>query len=208
MPIQIMCPACRRPLRVPDDMIGQLVKCPSCLSEFSASTEMPTPQLEPAFRAAAMTPPPVRLPPRPEPLTFEDEWEDDFNLLRRGIDRETAREDVFYPAVGLTVTGFAGLILGMLFLGLGMNRLSEARGPNDETNAYGMLVQALFSAGMGLLILLGGVWMMKLKRYSLVVAVSVIALLPCFSPCCLIGLPVGVWSLAVLTRGEVRRAFS
>ena len=57
MPIQITCPACRQTLRVPDELIGQMVKCPSCLSEFAASLEPQTVQLDPGIRPAELGPP-------------------------------------------------------------------------------------------------------------------------------------------------------
>lgn len=207
MPIQVTCPACRRSLRVPDDLIGQLVKCPNCLTEFSASVETQTPSLDPAYRAVEHAPPPVRLPPPPE-RDEDDDWDDDFDLLRRGVDREAARNEVFYPAIALITTGIVGLLLGVLFIGFGLLAFEEARGPDDEANAIGMLVQAPFSVGLGIVVLLGGIWMMKLKRHGLAIAASVIALMPCVSPCCVIGLPAGIWAMVVLTKTDVKRAFS
>jgi len=37
MPIQVSCPSCRRPLRVPDDLLGTTVKCPGCEEIFQAA---------------------------------------------------------------------------------------------------------------------------------------------------------------------------
>ena len=37
MPIQIACPTCQRQLRVPDNLIGEMVKCPSCQNTFTAT---------------------------------------------------------------------------------------------------------------------------------------------------------------------------
>ena len=54
---------------------------------------------------------------------------------------------------------------------------------------------------------LGGLKMKSLESYSLVMTVSVIAMIPCFSPCCLIGLPIGIWALVVLSKPEVKSAF-
>lgn len=47
MPIQISCPSCRRQLRVPDNLVGQMVKCPSCQNTFVAAVEEPPEPLEP-----------------------------------------------------------------------------------------------------------------------------------------------------------------
>jgi hypothetical protein len=51
--------------------------------------------------------------------------------------------------------------------------------------------------------------MLKLQNHSLAMAASVIAAipLPCVSPCCLIGLPIGIWAIVVLMKPEVKSAF-
>jgi hypothetical protein len=30
---------------------------------------------------------------------------------------------------------------------------------------------------------------------------------PCISPCCLVGLPIGIWALVVLNKPEVKSSF-
>ena len=42
----IPCPSCRRELRVPDQLIGKLVKCPACATTFTASASEPSPPVE------------------------------------------------------------------------------------------------------------------------------------------------------------------
>src|SRR6516165_3075816 len=37
----IACPSCQRPLRVPDDLLGTMVKCPACSHNFPAPAEEP-----------------------------------------------------------------------------------------------------------------------------------------------------------------------
>jgi len=39
------------------------------------------------------------------------------------------------------------------------------------------------------------------------VAASIIAMIPCVSPCCCLGLPFGIWALVVLARPAVKSAF-
>ena len=36
---------------------------------------------------------------------------------------------------------------------------------------------------------------------------AVVALLPCVSPCCLVGLPIGIWALTTMNKPEVKDAF-
>jgi LSD1 subclass zinc finger protein len=72
MPDVIDCPSCRRKLRRPEGVAGQLVRCPAC-----AATFLPTPPAEsPPVDAEVVEPPPER--PRPlggrEPvLSLDDE---------------------------------------------------------------------------------------------------------------------------------------
>jgi hypothetical protein len=42
---------------------------------------------------------------------------------------------------------------------------------------------------------------------SWAMASSILALAPCVSPCCVVGLPIGIWSLVVLSQPEVKSAF-
>lgn len=62
MPIVIDCPSCERKLRVPDDLMGQKVKCPTCGTTFDAaprSAATPEPVLAPSSASAPLTPAPV-----------------------------------------------------------------------------------------------------------------------------------------------------
>jgi len=49
--------------------------------------------------------------------------------------------------------------------------------------------------------------MKKLENYGLAMTASILAMIPCLSPCCLIGLPIGIWAVVVLSKPEVKSAF-
>src|SRR5262245_44196076 len=115
MPIQVTCPACGRTLRVPDNLLGQRVKCPSCFEQFAAASgpTPPPPPTEPspptrpdsyreseAFRqarAAAADQPADRggygladephRPPRPPRPEDDDYDDDDYDRPRRRFRR-------------------------------------------------------------------------------------------------------------------------
>ena len=53
----------------------------------------------------------------------------------------------------------------------------------------------------------GGVSMMKKTAYGLSMAATILAMLNLGNCCCVIGVPVGLWSLNVLCRREVKDAF-
>jgi hypothetical protein len=67
------------------------------------------------------------------------------------------------------------------------------------------------SAAVGLLIagliIYASMEMKKLRQWGLALAASILAMVPCISPCCIIGLPMGIWSLVILMRDDVKSAF-
>jgi len=53
----------------------------------------------------------------------------------------------------------------------------------------------------------GGISMMNVQRYGLAMTAAILTMLPITSPCCLIGLPAGIWAIVTLTRPGVSDAF-
>ena len=49
--------------------------------------------------------------------------------------------------------------------------------------------------------------MKKQEHWELCLAASIVGMVPCVSPCCFLGLPMGIWSLVVLLKPEVKTAF-
>jgi hypothetical protein len=69
------------------------------------------------------------------------------------------------------------------------------------------IVVAIISLVIGVVIILGGLKMKQLQSYGLAMTSAILAMIPCLSPCCLIGLPIGIWAIVVLNNAEVRAAF-
>jgi hypothetical protein len=125
------------------------------------------------------------------------------------------------PAIALLVTaGLAFLLLvASLFLGDAFLEFAESRGELDaeqleqmrmalQPGAMGVAMNVLAFAGC-LLVAFGAWKMLKLESYGLAITASILAMIPCFtSCCCLIGLPVGIWSLIVLFDKDVKAAFA
>ena len=118
------------------------------------------------------------------------------------------------PAIGLIVVAILGVLLqiiSLIFNLAGASFLENSQMPKEAwanmfsgtigvvSNIIGILVSGV--------ILLGGLKMKKLESYGLAMTASIIAMIPCFSPCCLIGLPIGIWALVVLSKPEVKSAF-
>lgn len=118
------------------------------------------------------------------------------------------------PAIALIVItglGILGQLISMVANLAGM-RSTPNLPPEAErwvTLMSGGLgvVATVLTVVMGGLIIFGAMKMMSLQSYGLAMAVSIIAMVPCLSPCCCLGLPVGIWSVVVLTSAEVKGAF-
>jgi len=50
--------------------------------------------------------------------------------------------------------------------------------------------------------------MKELRNWTLAMVASILAMVPCIGACCLIGIPIGIWSLVVLMKPEVKAAFT
>ena len=56
-------------------------------------------------------------------------------------------------------------------------------------------------------ILYGAVQMRSAKNYSVCLAAAILACIPCTSPCCVFGIPIGIWALVILSQAKVRAGF-
>lgn len=121
------------------------------------------------------------------------------------------------PAIGLIVTaglGLVGCLLGIVFELAGvtfgaMHNQSQNMPSwvNVMTSGGVSAVQSILGIGVSVVILLGALKMKKLENYTFSMIAAVIAMVPCLSPCCIVGLPIGIWALVVLNKPEVKSAF-
>ena len=118
------------------------------------------------------------------------------------------------PAIGLIAMAILNFIAGLFSLVLNLTGFSIMHLPNMPNmpneglvRMFSSVVGVAFVVLIGLVILVGGLKMKKLESHGLAVTASILALLPCSFPCCLIGLPIGIWALVVLFRPEVKNAF-
>jgi hypothetical protein len=134
-----------------------------------------------------------------------------------------ARHQVNLPSILLVLTGVMGLIVGLFGIiqaAIGSNEVDPALlagMPPEQAELLLQIVQGAQSGGLVInflvlatsaFVIFGALKMRKLELHALGVAASVVAMLPCVGPCCCIGLPVGLWSLIVLMKDEVKTAFS
>src|SRR5437899_794272 len=116
MPIQLACPSCGRQLRVPDNLLGQQVKCPSCEKTFTANVAEAMQQPKESF---------VEEPRLPAPPPRYDEGEFDDLPPRRRKDYAPHRGTlILVLGILSVVTGWIGLILGICAWSMGSNDLN------------------------------------------------------------------------------------
>lgn len=118
------------------------------------------------------------------------------------------------PAIGLIVVGilnFLTSVAALLMHTLGTSMMPARDFPNQAwvtmmsgtigiiSNILGILISGL--------ILFGAIKMKRLESYGLAMTSTILAMIPCTSPCCLVGLPIGIWALVILAKPEVKAAF-
>ena len=132
----------------------------------------------------------------------------------------TATDLVNGPGIGLIATGALNILLGIFrvvisLTGFGMGLFSGAAGANDEMTKMIMSMAGTVGVVFGALgvvcggiTLLGGLKLRKLQSFGFCMTACILAMIPCTSPCCLVGLPVGIWTLVMLSKPEVKSQFT
>jgi hypothetical protein len=126
-----------------------------------------------------------------------------------------ASRQVSGPATGLLVTGilgafFAGLGLIAGILGMGIAPFIREEIPERYSEFWeGSMGAASSIVGIAVaaFIIFAALKMKELSQWELSLAASIVAMIPCISPCCILGLPIGIWALVVLLRPEIKEAF-
>lgn len=126
-----------------------------------------------------------------------------------------AKNQVGGPAVALMITAILGIlcqIVGIVWQIVGMP-LMLAQQNQQMPAAFTMMTGKLsvvlggFNILVGVFIFFAALKMKKLENYTLALTGTVLAMIPCLSPCCLLGLPFGIWALVVLNKPEVKESF-
>lgn len=128
----------------------------------------------------------------------------------------TPEQRIKGPAIGLIVTAAIGGIVQII--GIIMNLagfgMAAASSHQDRSEAIANMIGGTFGVIggvvgiiMAVVILIGAMKMMKLQSWGFAMAVAILAMIPCFSPCCVLGLPFGIWALIVLVDAQVKAAF-
>jgi predicted Zn finger-like uncharacterized protein len=199
------CPQCRRSLRVTDDLLGRPVKCPACGMTFTVPPgQRPSEQPPLALAAETAVPPPVHQRP-PSWESVEDA-------------RANARAYTMPAGILLISAGWLSIIVALWNLTrciMHPDKLMDDAAnlelpvplPPKELLQFSGILTSIVMSAFALSIILAGMQMTRLRMYPLCIVGSVLAMLNCCNPCCVLSLPLGLWSLIVLLRTDVRAAF-
>jgi phage FluMu protein Com len=219
MPIQFRCSKCGKLLRTGDDTAGRQAQCPECGTISTVPSSAPPP--------GSAVPPPVPLEgstpfasgsPFAEAAGAESPYRLPDSLVNQSLQGPLdldAAQRVSGPAMALLVTGIINLLAHLAFGGLyavvivmALNGKIEGQKPAEMVLGGGIMIAlALFGVVMDIIVLMGAVKMKNLGSYSFAMASAIIAMIPFFSPCCILGLPFGIWAIVVLGDSSVKAAF-
>lgn len=123
------------------------------------------------------------------------------------------------PAIALIILGSLGVALQLfgLVASSAMEGIYRSSGMLNEEQLQmfqgpGRMLMTAVGALLGLagsgFTIFGGLQMMKLRNWPIALIASILVMIPCFSSCgCLLGIPVGIWSIVVLSQADVKAAF-
>jgi hypothetical protein len=132
--------------------------------------------------------------------------------------RASASEAVNVPSILLMAAAAIAILFSLFSLVGGGGEAQLAKLMNDPNLPPALKTIAASSNSSGKLtgivglllqgvVVFGALKMRNLQSYNLAMAATVISIIPCFG-CCCIGMPVGIFSLVVLLKPEVKAAFT
>jgi hypothetical protein len=131
-----------------------------------------------------------------------------------------ARQKVNGPGIALMVVGIISILVALA--GAANNIVQMVSGNVGElppeippqmrqiirsTSGPVGLVMNFLGIALGGFSIFASMKMRKLENFGLVMAATILSMIPCTSGCCCVGLPVGIWILIVLLKPEVKSAF-
>jgi hypothetical protein len=120
------------------------------------------------------------------------------------------------PAIALLVVGSLGLAFSLFNVGFALTQqpINDPNVPelvrSFQEGAIGTLaasIQGVFVL-LNVLIVVGAIQMLRMRTWGFALAAAIMAMFDLTSGCCLIGMPVGIWSAIILSGSDVRAAFS
>ena len=123
------------------------------------------------------------------------------------------------PAIALMITGILNGIYFIISLiaqlALGASVLLPEEIKSQMPSGASTVMQSALSVVFTLLWIIfsifmvyGAMKMRSLENHTVAIIVSIVAMIPCFVPCCFVwAIPFGIWSLVVLLNPDVKACF-
>ena len=219
MAITFNCAQCGKSYTLDDSLAGKQAKC-SCGIEMTvpAPSAAPVPPpIAPAAPAspfaAGQLPPAAPMPGQPMPGPYAPPRADFAPHGRVSDGREEALRRVKMPALLMMIT--TGIMICLYPLALIGNLMNigagaQAGGQGGDymvfEGTFG-IISLVVGLIMSIVILIGLRKMMILESYGFSMATMILSMIPCLSPCCIFGLPLGIWGIIVLNDENVKAAF-
>ena len=116
-----------------------------------------------------------------------------------GQDRARFAQQVRLPGVFISIiSGFNALVFTVFFALFLAEALAGRRILGDPSTPPAGIAVAFFTlsiAAYHLSVLLGAIQMLRMKSRMWAQYASIAMLVPCLGPSCIIGIPIGIWSL-------------
>jgi predicted Zn finger-like uncharacterized protein len=216
--VVLNCPRCQRQLRVTEDLIGKLVKCPAC--ELTFVIPAGSAEAQPVAPPGAGGPTLPELPRNVEPVFAPGELPAHGSPGGPYGDSSHRAASIVLPAaIALLFSGVLGALWNVLQIVNIQHRGLPA--PEDVPEAFRdawreaaktvtpqlmITISAIFLC-ISLLTVAGAIQMSRGRMYPLAIAGSILAFFQQV-PCCCLGILIGIWSLVVLLRPDVRAWFA
>jgi hypothetical protein len=202
----IECPSCRHPVRVPESLFGQPVRCPECKAYFTAPTRDAEGKMGAAEVLAELPPQPVTPIKQRPPISQSPVFLPGLFLLLVGL-------------IGFGVNGYKAAQWFIDKDATEKNRLElmdkvgeltkQQFAPDQKKSAVEALrIIEIVDGFLSFIPILGALAMIGMRMRWLAIVGCIVAMINIGNLCCLIGLPTGIWCLVKLLDPEVRPLFS
>lgn len=214
MAISVNCPSCARQYSVKEEAAGKKFKCKDC----GAVVEVPdagggggggafsddfgdpyNPYADDEMATGGAGGPPPMASRRPK--------------KRSGGSKSAAAERTKLPAIFLLIIvslSFLNHVGGIVmhFMGIEAFPMQQANNPGEEmAQMIGGVVGGVVGIGADILVFAGALSLLRVSSYGLAMTGAIVAVIPCLSPCCILGIPFGIWALVVLNDESVKAGF-
>jgi phage FluMu protein Com len=219
MAIEFRCAHCHKLLRVGDDAAGKKARCPDCgtIQEACDSGGSLT-GFSPRSESASFSNPSQSTPAPANPFSEKEITTSPFSQdattnpylspVGPGVappaSRDVIQDKVRLPAVAMLVV--AGLTL-FTQLATCVVMIVNVRGRVGPAEILINMIGIGLGIAVNGVIVLGAFKMQRLENYPLAVTAAVLSIIPCTSTCCLLSIPIGIWSMAILSDPQVKQAF-